>query len=585
MSEAATNGAPRGYLGTMRRALTAATAWLLLAAAAFAAPALGSSRNESIFMDDPKVVYSSPENLEPTLAEMKALGADRIRVSVFWRLLAPAPDSQERPFAAGSGANPSNYSAEKWDRYDRIVLTAQKLGLRLIFNITSPAPDWATGTPSRPDIKDTWRPNAADFRDFVTAVGTRYSGSFLDEAVRHNGVSFLGPCDPTPNVPMPPPVCASGAGADPSAANPNPPNTGPVLPRVDTWSVWNEPNMPGWLTPQWDTHPNDPNRLMATSPHVYRELLDGAWAGLADSGHGTDTILIVEAAPRGAFKRTHTQSIAPLRFLRELYCVDDDYRPFTGGEASARGCPDGGSGFTAAHPALFDATAFAHHPYALQSPPGATDKTSKDHVVMRDLDRLTVALDRLMRVHGRKRRYPIWLTEYGYQTEPPDPYAGWPWETQARFLAEAEWLAYRHPRVRSMTQFLLYDDAPLHAFPADDPRHWGTFQTGLRTLDGTRKDSYSGYQRPIHVTPGVVKRGRQVVVFAMYRPGTGAVRATLQVRPRGRKGWRSLHSRDTNSRGFLKLRVKVRRGGAFRVAFRVGDSTVYTRAASFRVTR
>ena len=42
-------------------------------------------------MDDPKVVYSAPEKLEATLAEMKQLGADRIRVSVFWHLLAPAP--------------------------------------------------------------------------------------------------------------------------------------------------------------------------------------------------------------------------------------------------------------------------------------------------------------------------------------------------------------------------------------------------------------------------------------------------------------------------------------------------------------
>jgi hypothetical protein len=567
----------------MSRALIAATAWLGLLAAG-APPALGSSTNESIFMDDPKIVFSSPENLEPTMVEMKNLGADRLRVSVFWRLIAPGPDSKQRPFAPGSGSNPSTYSAEKWDRYDRIVTTAQKVGLELLFNITSPAPNWATGEPPRSDIEDTWRPSPADFEDFVKAVGTRYSGTFLDEAVRQGATALLSQCDPTPTVPMPPPTCAS-ASSDPTPQNPNPPNTGPVLPRVDTWSIWNEPNMPGWLTPQWAGNPENESELLATSPHIYRGLADAMWSGLQATGHGGDTILLAETAPRGAFKRTATQSIAPLRFLRELYCVDDGFRPFTGSAASARGCPSGGAGFAAAHPVLFDSTAFAHHPYALEAPPGASDATSPDHAVLRDLDRLTSTLDRLLRVHGRSRRYPIWLTEYGYQTDPPDPYVGWPWKTQARFLAEAEWLAYRNPRVRSMTQFLLYDDAPMLQYPADDPRHWGTFQTGLRTLDGKFKTAYGSYQRTIHVTPARVKRGRRVTVFGLYRPATAAVNATVQLRQKGRRSWATAATARTNAAGFLNVRVKVTRAGAFRIAFSVGNKTVYTRAAPFAVSR
>ena len=41
----------------------------------------------------------------------------------------PTRSRETRPFAAGGGADPRNYSAEKWDRYDRIVTTAQSLGL------------------------------------------------------------------------------------------------------------------------------------------------------------------------------------------------------------------------------------------------------------------------------------------------------------------------------------------------------------------------------------------------------------------------------------------------------------------------
>lgn len=555
------------------RALAAAAVLALAAAPAAAAP-----NQESIFMDDPKIVYSAPEHLEATMAEMKALGADRIRVSVFWHLLAPDPQSQTRPFAEGAGADPRNYSAEKWDRYDRIVTTAQKLGLKLLFNVTSPAPHWATPTPPREDLEDNFRPSATEFRDFVTALGTRYSGSFRDEAPRQQSSTTSDPCEPVPNFPAPPALCPPDD-SDPSPDNPNPPNSGPVLPRVDTWSIWNEPNMPGWLTPQ--SHEDD--RRLAASPHVYRELADAMYTGLRDSGHGSDTILVAETAPRGASKRDVTQSLPPLLFIRELYCLDRRFRHFTGAAAERRNCPSGGEGFAAAHPVLFNATGFAHHPYAFERPPAAPDRT-RDHAVLGNLGRLMRTLDRTLRRHGSKKRFKVWLTEYGYQTDPPDPYVGWRWKKHARFLAHAEWLAYRRARVRSTAQFLLYDDAPLRDYPADDPRHWGTFQTGLRMADGKRKTAYASYQRTIHVPPRR-RRGKRIKILGLYRPATGAVRAELQFRRKGRKRWKTIGRGETNARGFIVARRKARRTGKFRIRFRVGDGTERTRAVRMRVKR
>ena len=526
-------------------------------------------------MDDPKVVYSAPENLEHTLAEMKRLGADRIRVSVFWSLLAPDPKSQTPPFAAGAGADPHNYSAEKWDRYDRIVTTAQSLGLRVLFNITSPAPHWATPSPPREDLEDSYRPDASEFGDFVKAVGTRYSGTFQDEAARQDVMSFFDDCEPTPNFPVPPPLCPPDT-TDPTPDNPNPPNTGPVLPRVKTWSIWNEPNMPGWLTPQ----SSEDDVQLPASPHVYRGLADQMYRGLRESGHGSDTILLGETAPRGATERAVTQSLPPLLFVRELYCLDRRFRPFTGDDAARRDCPDGGAGFRDAHPVLFDATAFAHHPYAFDAPP-ARSGANRDDAVLGDIGRLTETLDRSVSGHGSDRHYRVWLTEYGYQTDPPDPYLGWPWKTQARFLAEAEWLAYRRPRVRSTAQFLLYDDAPRRDFAESDPRHWGTFQTGLRTSDGQKKTAYKGYERPIFVD----RRGRRVLVFGLYRPSSDAVEAEVQFKPTGGKRWETIETTSTNSSGYLVLRRDERRSGAFRIAFRNGDRTVRTRAARVGVSR
>jgi len=538
--------------------VTRAAVLALAVLAVSAAPAAASRSQESIFMDDPKIVYSAPERLEGTLAELKQIGVDRIRVSVFWHLLAPDPKSEIRPFPPGAGADPRNYSAEKWDRYDAIVTTAQKVGLKLLFNITSPAPHWATPSAPSAETEDSFRPSAAEYKDFVQAVGTRYSGMFNDEAARQNSASVFDDCEPTPNFPVPPPICPP-EGSDPSPDNPNPPNTGPVLPRVDTWSAWNEPNMPGWLTPQ--SHEDD--KRLAASPHVYRALADAMYSGLAESGHGDDTILIGETAPRGASERAVTQSLRPLHFVRELYCLNRRFRPFTGEAAQRRDCPDGGTGFRAAHPVLFDATAFAHHPYAFEAPPGVSDP-NKDDVVIADLGRLTRTLDLALGRHGSAKRFKVWLTEYGYQTDPPDPYVGWPWKTHARYLAHGEWLAYRHRRVRSTAQFLLFDDSPLGMYGPNDPRRWGTFQTGLKTAKGKHKPAYASYQRGIHL---IKRRGRPTRVFGYWRAAPGRTPARIEFRRKGKRRWRLVKQVETNAAGYLLTKVDVRGAGTFRIVF------------------
>ena len=526
-------------------------------------------------MDDPKIVYSAPDRLEGTLAEIQSLGADRIRVSVFWSLVAPAPRETERPFGEGGGADPRNYSAEKWDRYDAIVTTAQRLGLKLLFNLTGPAPYWATGTPPDPpprrDIKGTFRPSAEEFKDFVTAVATRYSGSFADEAAQQrSGASlFQDDCLPTPNIPLPPAVCPP-EGEDPGPTNPNPPNTGPVLPRVDSWSFWNEPNIPGWLTPQW--HEND--SALPAAPHIYRALADAGYSALQETGHGSDMMLIAETAPRGTRGRSVTSGFTPLRFVRELYCLDKNFRHYTGTAASRRDCPEGGGGFAAAHPVLFNARGFAHHPYSFLTAPGVSDR-ARDHAVLADLDRLTQTLDTVFKRHGSTRRIPIWITEYGYQTDPPDPYTGWSWKRHASYLAHAEWLGYRRHRVKSSAQFLLYDDRPIVEFPPSDPRHWGTFQTGLRTYEGKRKKAYRGYQRTIHVQR--YGRRRKTMVFGLYRPATSRRPARVRYKRKGSKRWLTVRKARTNRAGFMRVRLKRRPPGAYRIVFRTGNGRVQTR--------
>lgn len=541
------------------------TAILALALIALgASPAPAARTQESIIMDDAHVVYVTPERLDRVFAEFKRLGVDRVRVSVYWHLIAPAPNQRTRP--SFDAADPSAYPASHWDRYDAIVRAAAKHRLGLLFTLTGPAPLWATKVPEREDIAQTYDPSPGEFRAFVEAVGKRYSGSWRDEVQApppQRTCGLLGCTEEQPEAPQ-----------------------GEVLPRVTHWSIWNEPNHPGWLTPQWLPDPRNASLpLLPAAARIYRSLVDAAWAGLAASGHGGDVILLGETAPRGLNDRGLTRAIRPLEFIRELYCLDRSLQPHQGEEAQVRGCPGTRDAFVAQHPGLFHASGWAHHPYSLEQAPTRGDR-QRDNVVLADLGRLTRTLDRIFRRHGSSRRLPVWLTEYGYQTDPPDPTIGVSWARQAAWINAAEYLAYRNRRVASMAQFLLWDDGPLTAYPASDPRYWGTFQSGLKTNDGKRKRSYAAYQRPIHVTPAQARRGQAIRVFGGLRNADWRrVTARLQFR-RGRRGrYRTL--REVTVRhpsGYVHMRTRARGSGWYRLAWQDGSRTLTSRAVRVRVS-
>ena len=512
-------------------------------------------------MDDAGLVYGTDSQVEQTLDLLRAMGVDRVRVSVFWRLLAPQPDATTRP--SFDADNPAAYAPSAWDRYDRIVVGARRRGLGLHLTATGPGPLWASSDPSRGErMLD---PSDADFRDFVTAVGRRYSGDWADEQ---------------PEVAPPP-----GGLPLPLMRPPPPPQPPPsILPRVDFWSTWNEPNQPGWLRPQT-------RGRLPTSPRIYRRLQDAAYAGLQASGHGGDTYVLGETAPRGSTSGRPTSPMRPLLFIRELYCLDRRLRPYRGQRATVRGCPTDSAGrrrFASDHPGLFRATGWAHHPYALEVPPHVRDR-NRDQVTISTLYRLTRTLDRGLRRWGVRRRLPLWLTEYGYQTDPPDPFVGVSWDRQAAYLNEAEQIAYRSRRVRALTQFLLIDDGPDTSVSPDNPRYWGsTFQTGLVTSGGARKPSFGAWQRSIAVTPRRVRRGRRLRVFGQLRPARNGARlgAGIEFQRRGSRRWRPVRNVVTQSfRNYLVAHVRARASGSWRLAWRSTAGTAYSRSVFVRVRR
>jgi hypothetical protein len=112
---------------------------------------------------------------------------------------------------------------------------------------------------------------------------------------------------------------------------------------------------------------------------------------------------------------------------------------------------------------------------------------------------------------------PLYLTEFGYQTDPPDP-AGVSFAKQAAYLNEAEWITYRNPRVRTLTQFLLVDDEGTGGKDALTS-FGGTFQSGLMTLQGKPKPAMLAYQLPIFVPSATVKRGSALRGLRPGAPG------------------------------------------------------------------
>ena len=303
---------------------------------------------ESIFQDDDHLIYASTATVSKTLDTLKALGVQRIRATVLWRAIAPDPKSLGPP-ADFDATNPAEYPASEWAPYDRLVRLAGARGIGVDFNLSAPGPLWAMSKRARaPKYSDHWEPDARAFGWFVTAVARRYSGEYA-------------------------------------------PPGGATLPRVSYWSIWNEPNQPGWLAPQWGFAAGHPAMV---SPFYYRQYVDAAFAALERTGHGpaTDTILIGELAPEGTEGTAPEDPIPPLPFLRALYCVDASYRPLTGAAAAARGCPATGaaSAFVSSHPGLFDATGFAHHPYDFDHAPKHR-YPGRDNVTLSGLPKLTRA--------------------------------------------------------------------------------------------------------------------------------------------------------------------------------------------------
>jgi len=467
----------------LRRLLFAAVLLATMLVPVVAAQA--SSNQESIMMDDDLLLHRGEQVRTSSLVRMSQLGVDTVRVSVLWRTVAQganltsaeikrirsasARKRARKQRARFRGSNPRTYPPLNWDRYDNLVTDAARLNLKVYFTITGPGPKFAHRKAPRGQRRNsnTYKPIPSRFRAFAKAVGKRYSGGYTDENT-----------------------------------------TKQRLPRVSMWSLWNEPNQAGWLSPQWERRGG---KRVPASPSLYRQLYAAGRGGLASSGHNGDVILLGETAPLGSSGRGPRSSLRPAMFLREL----------ARGKTSLR------------------ATGFAHHAYTKRLPP-TTPSSRADDLTLANLGALGTLLDRLASQSGGRipAGLPIWITEFGYESNPPDPRNGISLTSQADFNQRGEFLAYGNPRVPGFTQFLLRDAGPLKRFKKNSRNYWFTYQSGLFTVKGQAKPAASAYLLPFVAN----KAGANVSFWGQlrFRPNGAADTARIQWRPSAQAPWAQL---------------------------------------------
>jgi hypothetical protein len=378
-----------------------------------------------------------------------------------------------------------------------------------------PAPAWPRARAPRglrTAVKKAWKPRSGEFAKFVEAVGRRYSGRYRDE---NDG--------------------------------------GPVILRVSTWSLLNEPNQAGWLAPQWEG-----GRMQ--SAVMARELYLRGRAALDRTGHGRDTIFFGETAPLGSSQRGQRSPVRPKRWLRTFLC-----------ERRGPGC----SAFR--RYGRIRATAFAHHPYTKDRSPLQRDR-HPDAVTMANIGDLGTLLDSLARrTRNAPSGLPIYATEYGFETNPPDPFSGVPLERQAEWNVLGEFIAFNNPRVAGITQFLLRDVPPVRGKPTRSKARWFTYQSGLEYADGAAKPALHAYYFPFLARR--VGAGVEVWGQLRWRPNDlppGAQDAVqIQHSPDGGATWNDAGGLIgvTNGMGFFSGTVQAPPDGLFRAVLAGSPAT------------
>jgi Cellulase (glycosyl hydrolase family 5) len=391
---------------------------LVVLVAVPAATVRAATRMPIGFFDDPSFRWS-PDRAQ-NLAAAAAAGATVIHTTASWALIAPT-----RP---ASPADAEDHAYRLGD-LDELVRESARYGLRVMVDITG-TPKWANGGQS-PNHMPT---HLSDFSTFVKMLATRYDG-------RNPGKG-----------------------------------------QVSLWSVWNEPNLQQFLTPQYVG-----KRIV--SPSNYAKLYKTAYAAIK-SANPWAKIAIGETSAQGRDKPAAgvSQTVSPGTFAKVLAKV----------------------------PGLrFDA--WAHHPYPTARKATPLERVRYPNVTLSQLPTFEKALK--AEFH---RAVPVWITEYGHETTPAQPQGISP-SLQAQYAKQALTIARNDPNVQMFCWFTFRDNAG------------NPWKSGIESANGSVKPSFAAFSALAHQIDGttvVAKAGRPlgpIVVWVPYLTFYNAVGALVGI--------------------------------------------------------
>jgi hypothetical protein len=222
------------------------------------------------------------------------------------------------------------------------------------------------------------------------------------------------------------------------------------LPHVRYWVVWNEPNLERFLTPQEEN-----GEVTVTS--WYRRMVNAVY----DAVHSVRRDDFVVA---GALAPNVQGAIPPLDFMWRILCV-------------APACSDR---------IRFDA--WAVHPYTWGDP--THQPATPDGLSLGNLGKVRAMLRSAQQAGEIVAQSPVqlWVTEFGYDTKPPDPLAI-PIKLQVRWTAQALYQMWRNG-VSLVTWYLIRD------LPSSTPFQTGLYFTGRTVAQDRPKPTLRAFRFP-----------------------------------------------------------------------------------------
>lgn len=295
------------------------------------------------------------------------------------------------------------------------------------------------------------------------------------------------------------------------------------LPRVKYWQGLNEPNLVLFFQPQYDGK-------KPVSPGLYRVLINAFYAAIK----GVDPSNLVLAAGLGPIA-VPGYTVGPERFTRLLLCMTGGKHP-----RPTRGDCGGGVNFD-----IFDM-----HPYTTGGPTHEGGPTEVQIGSLRRLTRLLAAADRAGRINGAFRHTPLWITEFSWDSKPPDP-GGLPMKILNRWAAEAMHEAWS-VGVHTFFWFSLRD-SPTGNAPFGETLQSGLYFRGPTVAQDRPKKVLDVFRFPFVAYPG--KKGLK---FWGRTPTSGPGRVAIQTLNRGR--WHEVADAQANAVGIFRGRVAIQYG-------------------------